>query len=804
MTLNFLLVDVDYDIIQDTVYIVLYGRDPKGRRVVVLDKSYSPYFYVLPKNIKVAKEEINELLERNGLKIKGFEVEKKSIFGAEKDVIRIDCFLPQDPQKIRDVIKNLEEKRGGSGSVVEEYEYQMGFYRSYLVDRMFSCLDWYYVTGEEKSIPFKADYVIEANEIRKIQNGEAQVRALSFDTEVLEEERGERKLVMISLYGENLRKVLTYKKGRFPDFVEVLKDEREIIRRFVDIVNQYDPDIITGFNSDLFDFVVLRERAQKLKIKLDDLSIDRSGVQLSKRARVTTARLKGIVHIDIFNFISNILSPMLQTEVLSLDAVSSEILKDEKIEMEYSEMLKAWREGRDLEVLATYALKDSELTYRLSLVLFPQIFELTKIVGQSLFDVSRMTYSQLVEWYYTKEAKKMGRIIPNQPHFDEIQKRQKETFTGGYVKEPEAGVHENLAVIDFASLYPSIISTYNVSIETLNCNCCKDDGNRVPELSFWFCKKGEGFESRVIRELLNERQKIKEEMKKFDKKSAEYNLLNNRQMALKTIANASYGYYAFPASKWYSKECAESVTAFGRHWIKKIMEQAEAHGFKVLYGDTDSAFLSLNGKTKEELIAFVEELNSTLPGIMRLELENFYLRGIFIPKEIGGGVAKKRYALIDENGNLKIRGLEKVRRDWSMLSKRTQEDVLRLILEKKDVEGAIQLVKNTIRKLKELDVDIKDLVVYEQLSKPLSEYKLLAPHIGAAKKLVQKGIPVSEGSVIGFVIEKGAGSISERAQPLEFADLKNVDTDYYINNQILPASLRILKVLNVSEEDLLP
>jgi DNA polymerase I/DNA polymerase-2 len=275
-------------------------------------------------------------------------------------------------------------------------------------------------------------------------------------------------------------------------------------------------------------------------------------------------------------------------------------------------------------------------------------------------------------------------------------------------------------------------------------------------------------------------------------------------MALKTIANASYGYFAFPASKWYSKECAESVTAFGRDWIIRILNEAELKGFRPLYGDTDSAFLGLGKKDRQELLSFLEELNKRLPGVMRMDLEGFYLRGIFIPKEIGGGVAKKRYALIDENGNLKVRGLEKVRRDWSMISKTTQEEVLRLVLEKKDAQGAVEYVRDTIRRLKELKVDIKDLVVYEQLSKPLSEYKLLAPHIGAAKKLLEKGIPVGEGSVIGFVIERGSGSISDRAQPLEFADLKNVDTDYYINNQIIPASLRILKVLGITEKDLLP
>jgi len=771
--------------------------------VVVVDPTYEPYFYVLPKNLNKAKRETEALLKKRNMKVKGIEETGRILLGEEREFIKVFCFMPQDTTKVRDVIKTLEEKRGGSGSILDEYEYQMGFYRSYLADRGISCLDWLAVEGEVFKLEFDADLVVKARTIKKIDRETIPFKALAFDTEVVEEKRGERQLVMISLYGDELKKVITYKKGKFPDGVEVVKDENELLRRFVEFVKRYDPDIVTGYNSDLYDFDVIRERATKLKVKLDSLSVDGSGVALSKRARFSAARLKGRVHVDLFHFINNILASILQTEVLSLDAVSAEILGDEKIEMEYAEIVEAWTEGKNLAKLARYCLKDSELTIRLSNVLLPQIFQLTKIVGQSLFDTSRMMYGQLVEWYYTRRAKEMGRIIPNQPKFEEIQKRQQETYTGGYVREPEAGLHENIAVIDFASLYPSISSTYNISIETLNCSCCKKDGNKVPELPFWFCKRKEGFESKVVKDLLVEREKLKKELKKLAPNTPPYNLINTRQMALKTVANASYGYYGFAASKWYSKECAESITALGRHWIKRMMEEAQKKGFQTLYGDTDSAFLGLGKKSKKELLNFLEGLNKELPGIMHIELEGFYQRGIFIPREVGGGVAKKRYALMDEKGNLKIRGLEKVRRDWSNLAKRIQEEVLKLILGKKAIEEAVKLVKDGIRMLENRKVELKDLVVYEQLTKPIGEYKLISPHISAAKKLIAKGIPVNAGSVVGFVIEKGSGSISEKAQPIEFADLKRIDIDYYIHHQILPASLRILKVLGVDEETVL-
>jgi DNA polymerase I/DNA polymerase-2 len=797
------LLDLDYEEMDGNISVVLYGRAADHKRVVVVDPAYEPYFYVLPKNLNNAKREIEAILKKRGMEVKRVEETRKILLGEEREFLKVYCFLPQDTTKARDIVKTLEERRGGSGSILDEYEYQMGFYRSYLADRSISSLDWLAVEGETFDLDVDADLKVKAKIIQRIDRDSMPFKVLAFDTEVVEEKRGERQLVMISLYGEEMKKVITYKKGKFQKDVEVVKDENELLRRFVESVHEYDPDIVMGYNSDLYDFDVIRERAAKLKVKLDRLSVDGSGVALSKRARGSAARLKGRVHVDLYHFVNNILASILQTEVLSLDAVSAEILGDEKIEMEYAEIVEAWIEEKNLGKLAQYCLKDSELTFRLSKVLLPHISQLTKIVGQSLFDTSRMMYGQLVEWYYTRRAKEMGRIIPNQPKFEDIQKRQNETYTGGYVKEPEAGLRENIAVIDFASLYPSISSTYNISTETLNCSCCEKDGNKVPELPIWFCKRREGFESIVVRDLLTEREKLKKELKKLAPLSPIYNLINTRQMALKTVANASYGYYGFPASKWYSKECAESITAFGRHWIKRIMEEAQHKGFQTLYGDTDSAFLALGKKSKKELLNFLEESNKDLPGIMHIELEGFYQRGIFIPREIGGGAAKKRYALIDEKGSLKIRGLEKVRRDWSNLAKRIQEEILKLILGKKDIEGAVKRVRNGVKLLKDRKVELKDLVVYEQLTKPIGEYKLISPHISAAKKLIAKGIPVNTGSVVGFVIEKGSGSISEKAQPIEFADLKRIDIDYYIHHQILPASLRILKVLDVDEEKLL-
>jgi DNA polymerase I/DNA polymerase-2 len=210
---------------------------------------------------------------------------------------------------------------------------------------------------------------------------------------------------------------------------------------------------------------------------------------------------------------------------------------------------------------------------------------------------------------------------------------------------------------------------------------------------------------------------------------------------------------------------------------------------------------------KKELEKKVDELlkkiNSELPGVVKLNLQGFYKRGIFIPRGVGPGTAKKKYALIDKDGKITVRGLEAVRKDWSNVAKDTQEMVLKLILERKDVKGAVKYVKYIIKQLNDGKIPLKDLIIIEELTKPLTEYKTIGPHVVAARKIKERGRPIGEGMPILFVITKGKGSISERSEPFEDVDIKDVDNDYYISHQIVPAALRVLTVLGVTEEELL-
>ena len=791
--MKLLLLDADYFDEKNQSVIRLFCKD-KDKTVVCLDYNFYPYFYILPK--KGNEKKVKQMVENiRSIKIRKIETVEKIIEGEKGKFVKVYCFFSTDVPKLRDIVKVWFNK----GLTEGEWEYTINYYRNYLIEKNLSGMEFIEVEGEPAEGKYQADKVLKIKKIKPLDHTEIpELKLLAFDIETVGE-----KIVMISFMGERFKKVITYQKSKYPKYVEVVKDEKELIEKFVETVQKYDPDILLGYNTDGFDMQVIQKRADDLKVDLN-LSRDFSKLKFSRRARISVARLVGRVNIDLFVFINNILAPQLQTEVLSLDAVSAELLGDKKIEVEYQEILESWKTKKHLAKLAEYCLKDSELTLRLGYYILPQIYGITSFSGQLLFDVSRMMYSQLVEWYLSKKAFLDNHIIPNQPKWGEVQRRRElRPYVGGFVKEPIGGLHENIAVMDFRSLYPSIIASFNISPETLNCKCCRKNGHKVPGTEYWFCKKKKGFISKVIQDLIEKRIEFKKKMDKTKEGTEIHNILDNEQIAIKTIANATYGYFGFAGSKWYCRECAESSAAFGRFFIKKVIEEANKEGFTVIYGDTDSMFVKTDKSLKPKVKIFLKRVNKMLPGIMELDLQGIYVRGIFIPRGVGPGTAKKRYALINKEGVLTVRGLEKVRRDWSNTAKDTQEEVLKLVLKKKDVKGAVKHVKKVISDLKKGKIHLKDLTIYEQLTKDISEYKAKSPHVSAAKKMREKGEDVYPGMIILFVIIKGRGSISDRAEPIEYVKLSDIDQNYYIGRQIVPAALRVLTVLGVTEEDLL-
>ncbi|MBQ9160670.1 MAG: hypothetical protein IJ672_05635 [Methanobrevibacter sp.] len=203
--------------------------------------------------------------------------------------------------------------------------------------------------------------------------------------------------------------------------------------------------------------------------------------------------------------------------------------------------------------------------------------------------------------------------------------------------------------------------------------------------------------------------------------------------------------------------------------------------------------LALEAEIKSQAQVFLKYLNSTLPESMELEYEGFYRRGFF--------VSKKRYAVI-EDGEIIAKGLELVRRDWAPIVKQTQEAVLMAILKEGDADEAIKEVKKAFKRIKNGDVERKELIIHTQITKPLSQYKQVGPHVVAAKRIEEHGMKVSRGTIVQYIIVKGKGSISDRAIPYDYSEGYEYDKDYYINNQLIPAIERIMYSFGYTKRDL--
>ncbi len=799
--IQFFPLDVTYKVRDDKPVIHLFGRTADGRQVLVVDDSFEPYFYVIPKKgveIREKLEKIEVEREEKAAKVTKTELVNKNYMGEDVEAVKVYTKLPSDVPIIKDIIKDWEVIEG-------IYEYDIMFSRRYLIDKNITPLTLYEVEVEPYTIKSKVP-AFKALKISQVSTETIKPKILSFDIETYNPYRNiepeKNPIIMLAFYSENFKKVFVWKKFKTDlDYVEFVNSEAELIEKFKETVEAFKPDILTGYFSDGFDLPYIKTRAAKYKIKLD-LGLDYSEVMVDRK-NIVKSRIRGITHLDIFRFIRKVMSSTMETDSYNLNSVAVELLDETKHDVDLDELSNIWdKDPERLENFCQYNLNDSMLTYKLTNKMMPTIGELVKIVGLTIYDINRMGFSQLVEWFLLKQAPAFNKIAPNKPGYHEVQDRRMQTYKGAFVYEPRPGLFKDIAVFDYRSLYPTIIGSHNISPGTLNCKCCEGTGKITPtEEKYWFCTKRKGFIPTLIEELITRRMRIKEIIK--ESHDEKYALLDARQNSLKLLANSFYGYLGFFGARWYSLECAKATTAWGRFYIQDVIKKAENDGFKVLYSDTDSVFLTLDGKTKEDARKFSEKINSDLPGLMELEYEGFYPAGIFVSAKMGAFGAKKKYALLLEEGTLKIKGFEAVRRNWSFIAKEAQEKVLEIILKENDKEKALKYVRKVISDLRDKKVPLDKVLIHTQLQKEMTDYTAKGPHVAAAQRLINQGAKIGVGSLIKYVVTAGTDIIRNRVKLPEEVKEDEYDADYYIKNQVVPAVDKIFEVLGYSKDDLL-
>jgi len=819
------LLDADYIVIDNKPIVRLFCKTKTGKTVCVFSKEFRPYFYVYGDNEKI----IDVLNKRYADKIEKIERVEKffSIGYTEKPVKMLKVFtkIPGDVPILRD---ELEEKY--KRIVKNVLEADILFKYRFMIDNNLTGMCWFDVVGAKEFSNSVKCPIIEAKKIRpaeEIKNSPLRymsfdIEAISYDYDRMVDEKKDP-IVMISLafnpdYRGKKTLVLVAKRGARGTDIEFFSDEKEMLERFLEVIDDFDPDIITGYNIINFDIPYVLERLKKNNLPSTFGRVTDKPCFVKKFGATQTCTISGRVVVDPYQIIKT--DPFMRFKRYDLNTVALEMLGDGKIDVDYREMVKLWNGSNDkLNKFIKYSRKDAELALRLLLDknLLDKFFELSKVSGLLLQDTFGGQATR-VEISFLRECKKRDFVIPTKPSKVEIARREaerkKKGLKGAIVLEPKKGLHADgcVLVLDFKSLYPSLIRTFNICP---TCLITKDSPKNVKKhktpTGAYFVDEDvrKGILPTILETLLKTRFAIKKKMKKA--RGEEARLLNAKQLALKIMANSFYGYTGYLRARVYVMDVANSITAYGRENIQKTKSLIEdKYNVEVIYGDTDSIFLKTNITNLDEAAKLGEEIaryvTQNLPGCLELEFEKVYRTFLIL--------TKKRYAgwKFVKVGNrwedsIDMRGIETVRRDWCQLVTDVMNHVLELILRKGDIKEAMNYVKTVIIDLQKGKIPLEKLTIIKGITKNPGAYKGVLPHIELAKKMLRRdpARAPAVGGRIGFVIIRGNQMLSKRAEDPDYVKEHGlqIDSKYYIENQLLPPITRILNAVGVSSSELL-
>jgi len=590
-------------------------------------------------------------------------------------------------------------------------------------------------------------------------------------------------IVCVSLYGsDGQKRVLLLKREGVREgnehlpadvSVEDFSSEEKLIRAVFDALWNY-PFVIT-FNGDDFDLRYLTHRALNFGFRRDEIPIE-----VGKRVCL----LKYGVHIDLYKFFFNrsiqIYAFNNRYRDVTLDDVGKALIGMEKIRLEKGINELAYTE------LAKYCFRDAEITFKLTSfddeLVMKLILALARISSMPMEDVSRQGVSRWIRNFLHREHRRRNMLIPNPEDIFAVKGKtttkaiiKGKKYKGAIVVEPVPGVHFNVAVMDFPSLYPSIIKVWNLGYQSILCSHPECRANLIPDTSHWVCTKKRALESLLIGSLRDLRvrwykPKSKDKTLPEDLRSW-YNVI---QGALKVILNASYGVFGAETFDLYCPPVAEATAAIGRHSITQILNEAKQLGIQVLYGDTDSIFLKNPSKEQiEELTHWTEhELK------MSLDVDKVYRYAVFSSR-------KKNYLGVLEDGSVDVKGLTGKKKHIPIFIKKAfdrMKERLAMVKTPADFEKAKkdigEIIRDCYMRLKRREWEsLSDLAFHVVLGEELERYTKTTPqHVKAARTLKEGGAELKAGDLISFVkVVK-----EPHVKPVELATNSEIDVDKYI------------------------
>jgi DNA polymerase I len=559
------------------------------------------------------------------------------------------------------------------------------------------------------------------------------------------------------------------------DAIDWFSDEAELLEAVFKFGSQY-PFIIT-FNGDDFDLPYLMNRAIRLGIPIKDIPI-------THNVKEKIAYWKDAIHIDLYKFFSikSMQNYAFQQKYknVTLDEVAIALLGEGKLKGTHE-----WVGDMTYEELLTYCLKDADLTVRLTTysnnVAMNLILVLARLSYMPIESVSRKPISQWIRSFIYYEHRKRNTIIPRSEDIIAMKGKTITTalvkgkkYKGAIVVNPVAGYHFNVAVGDFASLYPSIIKNWNLGYATVNCphDMCK--GNTFADMKHHICLKNRAIESQLIGTLKDLRVKWYKKLAK-DKKNPLNPWYSVAEQSIKVICNASYGVFGDEKFVLYCPPMPEYVTGIGRWIITQTIQHAQELGLNVIAGDTDSVFFK--NPQPEVLDQLLIWAKSKFDIDFELDKEYRYVC-------LSG--RKKNYLGVLKDGTVDVKGLTGKKKHTPQIIKTPFEETKKLLAQVY-TEGDIQIVKKSILKLvKNTYIKLKthnfgnmeNLAFHVTASRDIDDYEGDPQHIKAAKQLRQAGYDIGEGSDISFVKTNGKVGV----KPTQLAKPDDINVTKYIES----------------------
>ncbi|KAI9138914.1 DNA polymerase family B-domain-containing protein [Paraphysoderma sedebokerense] len=644
---------------------------------------------------------------------------------------------------------------------------------------------------------------------------------------------------MVTVQGETrpfIRNVFTLKScaSIVGSHIKSYENEAEMLQAWSDFVQKVDPDIVTGYNVNNFDFPYLLDRATHLKVskfpylgRISNVQTKATNARFSSRAYGTrdskSINLDGRILLDLLQ----VMQRDYKLRSYTLNSVCAHFLGEQKEDVHHSIITELQNGNAETRRrLAVYCLKDAYLPQRLldKLMCLINYSEMSRVTGVPFnYLLSRGQQIKVISQLYRK-AQEHDLVIPA---MKSEQGQAEETYEGATVIEPERGYYDvPIATLDFSSLYPSIMMAHNLCYTTLvkqnmiqKLELAKDNDFIVTPTGDCFVKSSrrKGLLPQILEDLISARKKAKADLKK-ETDPFRKAVLDGRQLALKISANSVYGFTGATVGKLPCLEISSSVTSFGRQMIEMTkqlveerytMENGYTHDAKVIYGDTDSVMVKFGVSDLSESMKLGKEaadyVTERFIKPINLEFEKVYFPYLLINKKRYAGLYWTRP---DKHDKMDCKGIETVRRDNAPLVSHVVDHCLRMIMIERNVNGAINYAKETIASLLQNKVDLSQLVVTKQLSK--SDYAAKQPHVELAERMRKRdaGSAPSLGDRVAYVIikaSKGAAAYEKAEDPIYV--LENnipIDTRYYLDNQLAKPLVRIFEpILGDKTENML-